>query len=210
MPDFYASLDLGQAQDYSALTIIQMIERAPDPEVATPRADKHAYDLRHVQRWKLGTSYPTIVDDVVSMMGREPLRSNGVLCIDQTGVGAAVGDLFARSERRIRLVRVLITGGSTPHRDEQTGVWHVPKTELVSTVQVALQSRRLRFPEALRMPEVARLIAELGTFQSKINIATGHESFEAWRDRDHDDLVLSLAIGLWYAKRNGGGIGVYI
>lgn len=31
-------------------------------------------------------------------------------------------------------------------------------------------------------------------------IATGHDSYEAWRDGDHDDLVLSLAMACWFAE----------
>ena len=35
----------------------------------------------------------------------------------------------------------------------------------------------------------------------KINVATGHDSYEAWREGDHDDLVLSLALAVWYGQR---------
>jgi hypothetical protein len=42
---------------------------------------------------------------------------------------------------------------------------------------------------------------ELEAFSSKTSARTGHESFEAWRERDHDDIVLSLALALWAARR---------
>ena len=35
----------------------------------------------------------------------------------------------------------------------------------------------------------------------KVNVATGNESFEAWRERDRDDLVLATALPLWYSER---------
>ena len=38
------------------------------------------------------------------------------------------------------------------------------------------------------------LVRELSTFRAKVNIATWNESFEAWRARDHDDLVLAVAL----------------
>ena len=33
----------------------------------------------------------------------------------------------------------------------------------------------------------------------KVNLQTGHDSYEAWRERDHDDLVLAVAFASWYA-----------
>jgi hypothetical protein len=42
----------------------------------------------------------------------------------------------------------------------------------------------------------------LGTFKVKININTGNESFEAWRERDHDDLVLAVALACWFGERH--------
>jgi hypothetical protein len=35
-------------------------------------------------------------------------------------------------------------------------------------------------------------------------VATGHESPEAWRERDHDDLVLAVALAVWCGERCGG------
>jgi hypothetical protein len=40
----------------------------------------------------------------------------------------------------------------------------------------------------------------MATFKVKINIATGSESFEAWRQKDHDDLVLAVAMPGWFAE----------
>ena len=51
-------------------------------------------------------------------------------------------------------------------------------------------------PEAL---SAGILMAELITFRSKITVA-GNETFGAWRERDHDDLVLAVALALWLAE----------
>jgi hypothetical protein len=40
-----------------------------------------------------------------------------------------------------------------------------------------------------------------GTPEVKINIATGHDSYEAWREGDHDDLVLAVALACWTGER---------
>ena len=44
------------------------------------------------------------------------------------------------------------------------------------------------------------LVRELSTFRAKVNIATGNESFEAWRSRDHDDMVLAVALAAWLGE----------
>jgi hypothetical protein len=33
----------------------------------------------------------------------------------------------------------------------------------------------------------------------KVNLATGHDSYEAWREEAHDDLVLAVSLACWYA-----------
>jgi len=40
------------------------------------------------------------------------------------------------------------------------------------------------------------------TFSSKINLETGHESFMAWREQDHDDLLLALSLCTWWGEES--------
>jgi hypothetical protein len=87
---------------------------------------------------------------------------------------------------------ITITAG---HDVVQDGAgWHVPKKELVSVLQVLLQSRHLQV--ARQLPMAAVLVKELESFRVKIT-ASAHETFEAWRERDHDDLVLAVALAAW-------------
>jgi hypothetical protein len=44
------------------------------------------------------------------------------------------------------------------------------------------------------------LVQELGAFRVKIT-ASANETFEAWRERDHDDLVLAVAMAAWVGQR---------
>jgi hypothetical protein len=69
----------------------------------------------------------------------------------------------------------------------------VAKKDLVGAVQAPLQDGRLKFAEAL--PLTAVLVRELAAFRVKVTLA-GNETFEAWRERDHDDLVLAGAAAL--------------
>ena len=157
--------------------------------------------MRHALRFQLGTPYPRIVKDVSALLNQPPLRDNVTLVIDATGVGRPVWDLFTlEAQRHYATVNVMITAGNATTHDEDTGDWHVPKRDLVSVTQVALQQKRLRFPDPKKLPVVDVLTHELTNFRVTIS-AAGNDSYAAWRERDHDDLVLALALALWHAGR---------
>jgi hypothetical protein len=47
----------------------------------------------------------------------------------------------------------------------------------------------------------ATLVRELQNFQVKIT-AAANETFGVWRDGQHDDLVLAVALASWWGERN--------
>jgi hypothetical protein len=55
------------------------------------------------------------------------------------------------------------------------------------------------FKVKMTLPEARTLQRELETIKVKMTQA-GNEQFESWRDRDHDDLVLAVAIASWAAE----------
>jgi hypothetical protein len=73
----------------------------------------------------------------------------------------------------------------------------VPKKELVSTLQVLLQARRIRVAPSL--PGAQTLVRELQNFKKKFPAVS--DPFEAWREGPHDDLVLAVAIAAWLGER---------
>jgi hypothetical protein len=186
--DYVLGLDLGKSQDYTALCGLDVYDSREKPKEAL-------HHCRHLQRFKLGTSYPHIVSAVRELCLREPLRSNKpLLAIDGTGVGNAVVDLFRQTPINATLKPVLIHGGDKATNED--GIWRVPKRELVGCVQVALQTGRLKI--AGELPDVGILTQELQNFQVSIS-ETGFDSYEA-RVGKHDDYVLSVAIALWIAQ----------
>jgi hypothetical protein len=96
-------------------------------------------------------------------------------------------------------VAVNITGGDSVTRDGSD--YRVPKRDLVSTVQVLLQSERLKI--AKELPEAQTLINELLAFKVSINLR-GHDSYGndvgEWRENPHDDLVLAVALAAWWGE----------
>jgi hypothetical protein len=180
-------LDLGQSADPSALAVVQA--HGQDAKGRT------VWHVPHLQRWPLGTPYTQIVPDVAALVKQ---LDRPTLIIDRTGCGAPVFDFFAAANLAVsELVGAMIHGGATMNR-ATPDVYSIPKRDLAGVVRTVWESGRVKIAKGLK--ESATLVRELQTFTVKINIATGNESFEAWRSRDHDDLVFSVALALWYAE----------
>jgi hypothetical protein len=199
-PSYVVGLDLGQAQDYTALCVVERALR-PDPRdaeagPAPPERWVGFHGVRHLRRWKLGTPYSAIVADVAALAARPPLPGCP-LVIDATGVGKAVVEMFRRAKLPAKVVPVTITAGLEAARS--AAGWSVPKRDLVAVMQTLVQFRRFHVAPALA--EAAALGREVRQFRVKVNLATGNESFEAWREKDHDDLVLAVALACWYGER---------
>ncbi len=188
---YFAGLDLGQAQDYTALAILE--RRGFTKETWT-------YTCKHLQRWPLRTSFQTIVADTARMMNSQQMHQGDkqpTLAVDATGLGAPVVDLFKSERMAATLEPIQITGGSDVTREN--GVTRVPKRDLVTTAQILLQGGRLKIVPTL--PEAATLVRELQNFQSKINLETAHVGYGAWREGAHDDLVLAAVLALWVSEK---------
>jgi hypothetical protein len=91
-----------------------------------------------------------------------------------------------------------ITGGDTVSREDMQ--YRIPKRDLVSTVQVLLQNTQLKIAEGL--PETQTLIKELQNFRVKIDPQTAPDSYSAWRENMHDDLVLATALACWIGEHH--------
>jgi phage FluMu gp28-like protein len=184
---FYVGLDLGQSRDYTALCVA---EKVP-PEAS----DDYELHVRYLERFR-DVLYPDVAERVRRLMDVPQLEGKAALAVDATGVGAAVGDMLRRSG--LTFYAVTITGGDT---ETQSGYdrYRVPKRDLVGNLQVLLQCGRLKIARSLDHAETLR--AELLNFRVKINVATAHDSYEAWREGDHDDLVLAAALAAWRAQK---------
>jgi hypothetical protein len=211
---FCIGLDLGKQTDFSALALLQWhVQPPPPPMVAiTPRSPvetvitrRPVYAVPTLVRWPIGTPYRKIVQNVADFFRKPPLdRARPLLVVDATGVGDAVYEmvreqLYEAGAGRGATAAVVITAGSAETNDAtEPGRWRVAKKQLVSVLQVLLGQRRLHI--AKELPEAKTLHSELGTFSVKIT-EHANETFESWRERDHDDLVLAVALAAWAAEK---------
>ncbi len=201
-PEFILSVDLGKVRDYTAVAIIERLP-APTKAVQPDRRSLHTVQvpngprplhLRHLERVPKGTTYPAVVELVERrLQALTDGPSRPALVVDHTGVGVAVVDLFEAA--KLQPIAITITGGDTVSDEGRR--FRVPKRELVTSTQLAMQNGRLRF--AATLPDLPILEQELAAFNYKISDA-GHDSYAAWRERDHDDLVLAVALAVWYAE----------
>ena len=183
---FFVGLDLGQASDYTALNVQEQIWR--------PEQNRYEYQLRYLDRVR-GVPYPEIVKRISNMMQSDKLDASEPpkLIIDKTGVGAPVCDMFKVGP--IKPIEITITGGQKP--SAVLGGYHVPKRDLVFALLGVFQSGRFKVAQGL--PLAKPLTEELTNFKVKIS-KEGHDSYEAWREGVHDDLVLSAAMATWYGE----------
>lgn len=199
-PAYIVGVDLGQAFDHTAVCVLQQdskLEPGPRGETITCR-----YQARHLERFTLGTPYPAQVERIgaiVAHIGKVAgLRSGSTLLrlvVDQTGVGRPVVDMLRKAGHAP--LAVSIHGGDQTTRDGSE--WRVPKRELVSVLQVLLQSKRLQVASELAHAET--LVREMLAFKVEIS-KTGHDSYgNDWRENDHDDLVLAASLAAWAGER---------
>jgi hypothetical protein len=216
-PLYILGVDLGQRQDYTALCVLERTgyntgksvadgwpaplnwdDRPPLPTPMCAVTENH-YAARHLERLPLGTPYPAQVARVKALHDRLKAETGTapLLVADATGVGAPVIDMLRAAE--LEPVAITITGGDAVTRDGRD--FRTPKRDLVSVVQILLDSDRLTIAERLKARAI--LTAELEAFKVSISLK-GHDSYGnavgLWRENPHDDLVLAVALACWYGE----------
>ncbi len=198
-------LDLGQQNDFTAISVLDVIpskytRQVPDidSEIGVPltrtmivEAPPLSFHVTHLERLPIGTSYVRVVERVRQVMASLPGGTE--LVVDNTGVGRPVTDMIL--QQGLNPVCITITGGETVTRDGRN--FHVPKRDIVSVLAVAFQNKQLKIAKSL--PEAQTLVSELLNFKVKINLKTAHDSYAAWREGTHDDLILSVGLAAWAA-----------
>lgn len=191
--------DLGQSTDPTAISVLHhrvtpLDEwKANDAARTWKQVYEERFDVRHLERLPLETAYPVQVQHVAALLQRPPLNACAPkLVIDETGVGRPVGDMF--DDAGLWPNRITITSGleATQHGAR---TWHVPKGMLVSNLEARSHAGELRI--AARITESGPLKNEMKNFRRKVSDA-GRATYAA-RTGEHDDLVLSVALGLWMA-----------
>jgi hypothetical protein len=118
--------------------------------------------------------------------------------VDRAGIGLSVYQLLLeglRKQVRCRVVPVRITNGGP---GIGTGEYLAVKQEIISTLQVLLQTQRLLIPRSL--PEAKMLIQELENYTIHRTAPINKDPLIAWREGQDDDLVFAVALVSWAAE----------
>lgn len=190
--NFVIGLDLGMVYDHCALAVVERFQRLRDiPLGGQVREDVH--HVIYLHRWDLGTAYRQVVSDVGKLMQKADLQ-HAAIVFDGTSVGRDVAILLHQAHRESRLGNYwprgyVITGG----REITDKI--VPKRELIVKLLTLLESERLKIADNLPLrPQLER---EFLAMRVKTT-AAGHDSYEAARERDHDDILFAVMLGAWF------------
>ncbi len=168
-------VDLGKQVDFTAIAVMERREGSSEMAV------------RYVEQMPLGTPFPSVVDRVRALSWDARLGSRKHLVVDATGLGGPVVDMLRRAGLGCGLTAVTITGGAVQR--SQGEWWYVPKQELLTMLQVAMEMGDLRVMRG--MPGRARLVREMISMRRKGDGVGG----------EHDDLAMAVALGCWGMKR---------
>jgi len=193
----FVGVDLGQKQDHTGIAVVERVEKAGewDPVVYAMRKVVE-FDVRYLERVPLGRSYPEVVERVRRVVRWPALAGRCRLAVDATGVGQPVVDLLRKSDLGCGLMPVVITAGHRERRER--GQYCVPKRDLIAGVQVMLGQGALKIAAGLEAGEL--LVREMADMRVKVT-GEGWESYGAWREGSHDDLVLAVALACWAARK---------
>lgn len=188
MRGFILSLDPAQIRDWSALSVIEAIWND------TKRS--FTYHLRNIQR-KQSIPYPEIVDWVIKSYNTPALRKNvdfgPVFCLDSTGVGIAIRDLFHKEGSNPISITITSGNGLTYAGLE----YSVGKSRLIGKFLAAFDAGRFQIPLS-KLGTIIQLNKELKSFRAELS-AKGNVKFEA-PPNEHDDLVISCAMATWFCE----------
>jgi len=112
------------------------------------------------------------------------------------GVGAPVVDMLRPRERGLPD----LAGDYYGRRDRAERGRHcsVPKRDLIVGVQVVLQRGELQIAAGLE--HSATLVEEMAGMRVRVT-PSGHEQYAAWREGEHDDMVLAVALACWGVRK---------
>lgn len=192
------SQDLGKLGDWHGEVLTEVRPRLRSrTEVGRPWQSDADVDVMYpeiIVKWlgRSQVSYDELIDQTIWRLDKPELYESTWHVVDATGVGLPTIDMMRR--RGLSPVGVWLTSGAEA-RDQSYG-YSVPKTELINSLQLALSSGMIRFSQGLDQEVQGQLLHEFKTFREKKG-----SKLEAWREKDHDDMVLSLAMNVWWLMR---------
>lgn len=202
-------VDIGQKRDPTAIAVAE-IASEPGPQGAVEH-----FNIRHLERLPLGTSYPAVatrLGQIAAAVAKrlellaigplpawynqypdaEPVAVTGRFTprvfVDATGVGLPVVDLLTLAG--VAPIACYFTHGD--RRNVELNQITIGKAWLVSRLQALFQTDRIHLPAT---DEARQLARELQDYEIRVD-ERANDTYGAFRVGTHDDLVTALGLAV--------------
>ncbi len=200
---YILAIDLGCVNDFAAIGLLELdgyIVNKLDPlrHASDPSRYIATYKLRKLERVPLGTSYPDLIIRIKNLLESPILFNRTTLVMDATGVG--IGVVQFAIDAGLKPIGVTFTSGKSVGENDLG--YTVPKLDLVMNMILCYESQKVQM--SMQLENMEDFIHELKNFKMK-KTNKGNDVAEAGKERDHDDLIIAVALALWYAEVILGG-----
>jgi hypothetical protein len=207
-------VDPGQVRDPCAICVIEKCDGVDDhgspyerhtnqTEALGLQKKAERWRCVHIERLKLGTKYGDITRHAASMLADPKLqrdtdsnRSACELVLDFGGIGRGVAEDMI--DAGLDPVCVNLTGGLETNW-KRRHLYNVPKEQAVIQLDARLNHDRYPLSFSKHLTEADTLKQEIADFVRSVSGA-GRMRYEA-RTGKHDDMVMALAIAVWWLSR---------
>lgn len=213
-------VDLGQASDRSAITVLERRVVVSDAEGKFVGPSDPYIRLAKIRRYAEGLDYMLQVDDLLAFPGLD------VMVVEYNGVGRPVVDRLRQRAREVgyrgRIVAVVTAASNSrlhETTDKQGQVISVPKINMVTSINLLMQQKvggygdnvlRIEATDEETRNNLKTLKKEMRDFQMRITRNANATFGNVEGPGKHDDLVMSLALASWYILNRMRRLAVYI
>ncbi len=189
--DSMISLSLGAVAEPSGLVVVKPWSSMYPPDGLAPEAGAgNGFDVIWIERFPAGRPLPAIINRVSEIASDKRVSRESIILLDISSVGPAPLRAFQSRGMYPAAVNLANTGAEGYTNDAQ----QVPLRDVIGASQVVLETARLKVAGALE--EAKTLVSDLQAFDPK-PIARNPDL----RGGRNTDLVLALAVALWWGDR---------
>jgi len=196
---FFIGGDIGRVRDHSTKAVVAQQWVTPDPRHLDPTEFIRTFMVVDLKRYPLMTPYGEVAQDIADTYNHPDmlLAKARYVILDHTGVGAPVVETVRNLQ--VPVIGINITDGNMVTQMSEGAGFNVPKPALVTTLVGLQQSGRLKILDDIEA--AMEFKEELSHFSYHTDRARGTTSYGTDEPSAHDDLVIAVALALWYAER---------
>lgn len=189
--DSIISLSLGAVAEPSGLVVVKPWSSLYPPNGRAPEAGVgNRFDVIEIKRFPVGHPLPAIINRVSEIASDKRISRESIILLDISSVGTAPLRAFQARGMYPAAIDLTNTGAEGFTNDALC----VPLRDVLGAAQVVLQTARLKVADALELAKT--LVSDLQAFDPK-PIARNPDL----RGGRNTDLVLALAVALWWGDR---------